>query len=90
MWNNMNNVCTGFVVDDLDTNKMMINILGLNKEKHGDKKQMSVYANQWRFRSSRGITHSLFYYFDKGSLNANEMIRQFLDVLIAYESMGVK
>ena len=61
MWNSMNNVCTGFVVEDLDTNQMMMNILGLNKEKHADKKQMSVYANQWRFRSSRGITHSSFF-----------------------------
>ena len=36
---------------------------------------MSVYANQWRFRSSRGITHSSFYYFHKGSLNANELMK---------------
>ena len=64
MWNNMNNICAGFVVDDLDTNKMMINILGLNKEEHNDKKQMSVYANQWRFRSRRVITHRSFYYFN--------------------------
>ena len=61
MWNNMNYVCTGFVVEDLDTNQMMINILGLNKEKHADKKQISGYANQWRFRSSQDITHRSFY-----------------------------
>ena len=37
-----------------------------------------------------GINHSSFYYFNKGPLNANEITKQFLDVLIAYESIGVK
>ena len=49
MWNCMNNVCTGFIAEDLNTSDIMNNILGLNKDKHPDKKQISVYANQWRF-----------------------------------------
>ena len=41
----MNNVWIGFILENLDTHNMMKIILGSHKEKHPDKKQMSVYAN---------------------------------------------
>ena len=51
---------------------------------------MSVYANQWRFRSTKGVVHNADFYYNKGSLDGNEIIRQFIDVVSAYELMGVK
>ena len=33
--------------------------------------------------------HSLFFYFNKGSLDTNEIIKQFIDVLLVYDAIGV-
>ena len=51
---------------------------------------MAVYANQWRFRSNLGMTHNAKFYYNTGSLDANEITKQFIDVLISYEMLGVK
>lgn len=52
MWNCMNNEITGFLEEDLNTNESLEYILGIAKKKEDDGKQLSVYANQWRFRST--------------------------------------
>ena len=66
---------------------MVENILGPIRDKHKQEKK-SVYENQWRFRSTRGIVHNTFFYFNTGSLDENKITRQFLNVLTSYESMG--
>ena len=53
-------------------------------------KQLAVYSNQWRFRSTMGSTHNGDFYYNCGSLDANEITRQFIDVLTSYELIGVK
>ena len=55
VWNCMNNEVRGFVQEELNTNTMLENILGLNSGgKKKPEKQLSVYSNQWRFRSTMG------------------------------------
>ena len=51
--------------------------------------QMAVYANQWRFRSTKGIIHNGDFYFNKGSLDRNELVKQLIDVLACYEMVGI-
>ena len=41
MWNSICNVVTRFIEKDLYIQYLMKNIVGLNKEKHQNKKQMS-------------------------------------------------
>lgn len=53
-------------------------------------KQLSVYANQWRFCSTRGITHNSDFYFNKWLLNSNEITKQFIDVISSYEQLGIQ
>ena len=51
---------------------------------------MTAYANQWRFRSTRGDVHNALYYFNKGTFPCNDIVEQLIDVLFYYESIGVK
>ena len=51
--------------------------------------KLSVYANQWRFCSTRGIVYNTFFYFNIGSMDTNDITKQFLDVLTTYESISV-
>ena len=51
---------------------------------------MAVYANQWRFRLTRGLVYNGDFYYNKGSLDGNKMIRQFIDVIASYEFIEVK
>ena len=90
MWNCMNGEVTGFIADELNAKGLMIDILGLSANKKVDNRQLSAYANQWRFRSTRGLTHNSVYYFNKGSLTANDIAQQFMDVLTVYENVGVE
>ena len=73
MLNCMNNEVKGFVKEDLKTNELLENILGLAGKKLVDGKQLSVYANQWRFRSIRGVTQKSNFYFNTGSLDSNKI-----------------
>ena len=82
MWNCMNGEVSGFIADELNAKDLMLDILGLSSTNKKDNRQLSAYANQWRFRSTRGIVHNSFYYFNKGSLTANEIAQQFMDILI--------
>ena len=52
--------------------------------------QISAYANQWRFRSTRDDIYNTFYYFTKGTLTCNDIAKEFIDMIIQYESIGVK
>ena len=90
MWNCMNGAVTGFIADELNSKDLMLDILGITNTKKSDTRQLSAYANQWRFRSTRGIVHNSFFYFNKGSLTANEIAQQFTDVLLFYETVGVQ
>ena len=89
-WNCMNNEVTGFICDQINTNHMFENILGVSLKKTDKKKQLAVYANQWRFRSTTGIIHNSNFYFNTGSLDANEITKQFIDVLLSYEFLNIK
>ena len=46
MWNCKNNEVTGFVKDQLNTSKMMEEILGLETKTKNKGKQTAVYADQ--------------------------------------------
>ena len=90
LWNCQNNVVTGFVTEQLDTNNLMKEIIGMNDLYQGKEKQLHVYANQWRFRSTRGIVHSASFYFNPGTLHGEQIASQFfMDVLTLYEAIGV-
>ena len=79
----------GFIPEEINTQKMLENILNINKKKkYGE--LLSVYANQWRFRSTKGIVHNADFYYNKGSLDGNELIRQYIDVVSCYELIGIK
>ena len=49
-----------------------------------------MYVNQWRFRSTKGLVHNADFYFNTGYLDANELVRQFVEVATSYEKIGVK
>ena len=79
----------GFIPEEINTKNMLENILNINKKKkYGE--LLSVYANQWRFCSTKGIVHNADFYYNKGSLDGNELIRQYIDVVSCYELIGIK
>ena len=90
LWNCNTNTVTGFFMDDLKTSNMLQEILGMEKKTKHDTKQISVYANQWRFRSTRGLSHNSNYYYNTGSLDGDMILSQFIDVLTSYELLGVE
>ena len=51
---------------------------------------MTAYANQRRFRSTRGDINKGLYYFNKVTLICNDIEEQFINVLIYYESIGIQ
>ena len=51
---------------------------------------MAVNVKQWRFRLSKGISHNTDFYLNEGSLDDNELVRQFIDVVTSYERIDVK
>ena len=55
-----------------------------------NQKKVTVYANQWRFRSTKNLVHNADFFFNNGSLDGNELIRQMMLVVMAYEFIGVK
>ena len=68
---------------------MFKTILSLTKKKK-DSASLVVYTNQWRFRQTRGIVHNGAFYYNTGSLDGNEMMRQFMDIVLSYETITVK
>ena len=79
----------GFIHKEMNTKNKLENILKTNKSNKYSE-LLFVYANQWRFRSTKGLVHNSDFYFNKGSLDVNELVRQFIDVITRYESIGVK
>ena len=63
-----------FLPEEMNTKNMLESILGINK-KHKNGEVLSVYANQWRFRSTKGLVHNSDFYFNNGSLCGNELVR---------------
>ena len=78
----------GFVKEYLNTKNMFDTIFSLTKLKSN--KPLKIYVTQWQFRSTYGIVHHGDFYFNTGSLDGNEIIRQFLDMVISYESTCIK
>ena len=73
-FNCKNKEIIGFIPEEMNTKNMLENILNTNKKtKNGE--QLSVYANQWRLRSTKGLIHNSDFYFNKGSLDGNELVR---------------
>ena len=89
-WNYMNNEVTGFISDEMNTSEFFENILGLTLDKIKNKKQIAVYATKWRFRSTKNKVHNAKFYYNTGSLDSNEITKQFFDVLTSYEMLGMK
>ena len=65
MWNNVNNIVTGFIEDELNLKDIVMDILQLSSKKNKDNTQMTAYSNQWRFRLTRGDVHNSFCHFNK-------------------------
>ena len=74
----------------MNATKLFEKILGVTLNSKEKKKQLAVYANQLRFRSVDSISHNGNFYFNTGSLDANEITKQFIDVMISYEMMGIQ
>ena len=90
-FNAKSNEITGFVEGGLNTKTMITEMLGMgNEENDNVVKQKTVYCNQWRFRSTRGVVHNGDFFFNTGSLDANELLRQMMEVILAYETCGIK
>ena len=89
MWNCKNNEVTGYIPDELDCKDMMKTLMGLKDSNEHSGKQIKAYANQWRFRSTRGLVHNASYFLNKGILDGNEIAAQFMHVLAMYETIGI-
>ena len=73
----------------MSTKNILANILNTKTPKKlGD--QLGIYTNQWRFRSTRSLIHVGDFYYNSGSLDGDEILRQFLDVVSLYEMIGVR
>ena len=90
LWNCNDNTVTGFDVEELNTSNMLQETLAVTDSSKKENKQLAVYANQWRFRSTRGLTRNSNYYYNTGSLDGNMILSQFIDVLTSYEILGVQ
>ena len=53
-------------------------------------KQLSVYADQWRFRFTRGITYNINLNVSTGVLKSNEITKQLIDTLVSFEFLGIR
>ena len=91
-YNCNSNEVTGFLPKRLDTKNVYQDILDQSDKSVGDEptKKKTVYANQWRFRSTRNLVHNADFFFNDGSLDGNELIRQMIQVVLSYEFIVVK
>jgi len=90
VWNVKNNKITGFCnVGTLP--KILKEQLKriLSNDDKDDTDCHSVMANQWRFQSVFNEHHTSEFFFNNGSLDSDEMMRQLLEVLTNYKSIGV-
>lgn len=83
----MSNKVTGFVEGDLKTNNSWQKMLFLEEKIW--QKERSVYANQLRSPSTWDITHNNNFYFNKKSLDSNEIKKLCISVLSSYELLGI-
>ena len=90
VWNVKNNEITGFcnVGTSSKTLKDQLKRI-LANEDDDDSDYQPVMANQWRFRSVFNEHYTSEFFFNNGSLDSDEMMRQLLQVLTNYESIGV-
>ena len=75
-YNCNSNEVTGFIPRHMDTKNVYQQILN-KSDKSADENQMkksTVYANQWRFRSTHNLVHNADFFFNNGSLDGNELI----------------
>ena len=91
-YNCKSNAVTGFLPEHMDTKNVYQNILNKSScsTNEDSSKKATVYANQWRFRSTLNLVHNADFFFNNGSLDGNELIRQMILVISSYEFIGVK
>ena len=70
-----------YILDDMNTKNMLENILDITTS-NNSRYQIILYANQWRLQSTKCIIHNAYFYFNKGSLDDNKLVRQFIDAVI--------
>ena len=66
-------------------------VINPNNNKNSEKKEPEVtqYVNQWRFRSVRTEVRNLEFYFNEGNTTGNEMLRQFLHVVMCLSMIDI-
>ena len=91
-YNCNSNEVTGFIPEHMDTKNVYQDILNKSTKTTDAEisKKATVYANQWRFRSTLNLVHNADFFFNSGSLDGNELIRQMIQVIVSYEFIGVK
>ena len=63
---------------------MITEMLGMgNEENDNVVKQKTVYCNQWRFQSTWRVVHNGDFFYNTGSLDTNELLRQMMEVILA-------
>lgn len=90
VWNVKNNEITGFC--NIGTSpkilKEQLKSVLANEDDYGTDGH-AVMCNQWRFRSVFNEHYTSEFFFNNGSLDSDEMMRQLLEVLTNFESIGV-
>ena len=91
VFNVNSNEMTGFLPDHLNTTSVYQDIINeSNKWTEKPSNKISVYANQWRFRSTHNLVYTADFFYNNGSLDGNELIRQMMQIVLSYEFIGVK
>lgn len=86
-YNSRNNEIIGFVEEEFNIKELQKVVFPKNKDDN-KKEIVNVYCNQWRYKLMSGAVHNGDFFYNKGSLDGNEILRQFLFVLFTYESIG--
>jgi len=47
-------------------------------------------VNQWRFCGIKGVIHNGEYFFNSSSLTGDELLHQFMHMVLCYESIGIR
>ena len=82
------NEVKGFTEDFADTKRIMKNLFDDDSVEGYSKPATQV--NQWRYRSVDGQTYNLEFWFNSGSLKAEELLHQFRQVVTRCENVGAR
>ena len=50
----------------------------------------ATYVNQWRYRTVNGQSYNVEFWYNSGSLSGNELMSQFVQVVLRLESIGAR